>query len=93
MVRDLLDQGDFMAKIDMKDAYFAVPFHHEHRKFLAFRLGTKPCQFEALPFGLSSAPYVYTRIMRVVATELRRRGIRLIVYLDDWLFMGKNQLG
>ncbi|RCN31307.1 hypothetical protein ANCCAN_22915 [Ancylostoma caninum] len=90
MVRDLL-QGDFMAKIDMKDAYFAVPIHNEHRKFLVFRLGTKLYQFQALPFGLSSAPYVYTRIMRVVATELRRCGIKLIVYLDDWLFMGKNQ--
>ncbi|KAK6050898.1 hypothetical protein COOONC_11599 [Cooperia oncophora] len=37
------------------------------------------------PSGLSSAPYVFTRLMRAIASELRSRGIRLIVYLGDWI--------
>ena len=34
MLKDLLRQGDFMAKIDLKDAYFAVPISEEDRKYL-----------------------------------------------------------
>jgi hypothetical protein len=32
MLKDLLRQGDFMAKIDVKDAYFAVPINEKDRK-------------------------------------------------------------
>ena len=32
MLKDLLKQGDFMAKIDLKDAYFAVPISESDRK-------------------------------------------------------------
>ncbi|KAK6028679.1 reverse transcriptase [Ostertagia ostertagi] len=91
LIRDLLERNDFMAKIDMKDAYFSVPIHSNYRKYLAFYCGGKLFQFKALPFGLSSAPYVYTRLMRVIASELRRCGIRLIVYLDDWLFIDNEK--
>ncbi|KIH69452.1 hypothetical protein ANCDUO_00200 [Ancylostoma duodenale] len=90
MVRDLLERDDFMVKIDMKDAYFAVPIHEQDRGFLAFQYGGDLFWFTALPFGLSSAPYVYTRIMKAAAAALRRQGIRLLVYLDDWIFFGNT---
>lgn len=35
--KDLLSQGDFMASIDLKDAYFLIPIHEDFRKFLRFR--------------------------------------------------------
>ncbi|KHJ91552.1 reverse transcriptase, partial [Oesophagostomum dentatum] len=93
MVKDLLNPGDFMAKVDMKDAYFAVPIHEESRPYLAFQYNQELYWFTALPFGLSSAPYVYTRIMKVVAARLRRQGVRLLVYLDDWIFFGSDAEG
>ena len=34
MLKDLLRQGDFMAKIDLKDAYFAVPISEPDREHL-----------------------------------------------------------
>ena len=37
MVRDLLRKGDFMVKIDLKDAYFTIPRCQEHQKFVRFR--------------------------------------------------------
>ena len=36
MVRDLVRQGDWLAKIDLKDAYFLIPVHTCHQKFLQF---------------------------------------------------------
>ena len=37
MLKDLLRQGDYMAKIDLKDVYFAVPIDVKDRKYLRFR--------------------------------------------------------
>lgn len=36
MLKDLLRQGDFMMKIDLKDAYFAVPIDKDWQ-YLRFR--------------------------------------------------------
>ncbi|KAK6034742.1 reverse transcriptase [Cooperia oncophora] len=92
MIKVLLEKHDYMAKIDLKDAYFSVPIHREFRKYLAFQYGGRLFQFKALPSsGLSSAPYVFTRLMRAIASELRSRGIRLIVYLDDWLIIDEDK--
>ena len=56
MLKDLLRQGDLMAKIDLKDAYFAVPISELDRKYLR---GRETYQFNCLPFGLSCAPWVF----------------------------------
>jgi hypothetical protein len=36
MLRDLLKPNDYMAKTDLKDAYFTIPIWKEHQKFLRF---------------------------------------------------------
>ena len=36
-----------------------------------------------LPFGLSSAPYVFTKMMRPLVRLRRSKGLKAIVYLDD----------
>ena len=37
MLKDLLRAGDWMAKIDLKDAYFMIPIAQEDRDFLKFQ--------------------------------------------------------
>jgi len=34
VVKSLRQQGDFILKVDRKDAYYATPIHHSHRKYL-----------------------------------------------------------
>ena len=36
-----------------------------------------------LPFGLSSAPRVFTKVMKPVIGMVRSQGIRSVIYLDD----------
>ena len=42
---------------------------------------------------ISLAPRVFTKIMKPVVALLRRTGIRLIIYLDDLLFMNSSKVG
>ena len=91
MLKDLLKQGDFMAKIDLKDAYFAVPISESDRKYLRFRWRDKIYQFNCLPFGLSCAPWVFTKITKAVTAVLREMGIRLIIYIDDMLIIAESE--
>ena len=91
MLKDLLKQGDFMAKIDLKDAYFAVPISGTDKKYVRCRWKDQIYQFNCLPFGLSCAPWVFTKITKVVATVLRGIGMRLIVYINDILNMAQSE--
>ena len=93
LLRDLLQPNDWMGKIDLKDAYFVIPIWENHQKFLRFLWKDSLMEFACLPFGLASAPRVFTKLMKPVVALLRRSGIRLIIYLDDILFMNQTPTG
>ena len=40
-------------------------------------------EFKVLPFGLSSAPYVFTKVMRQLVKFWRGCGLLALMYLDD----------
>lgn len=89
----LISKYDFMANIDLKDAYFFVPIHSSSKKYLRFRFQNQTYEFQCLPFGLSSAPFVFTKLMRPVTTYLRNRGHLLVIYLDDVLSIDSSYEG
>ena len=91
MVPDLVRKGDFCCKIDMADAYFAVPIHPKDRNYLAFMWDGRGFRYNCLCFGLATAPYVYSRLMRCIASHLRSLGVHLIHYLDDWCFFAHSE--
>ena len=91
MLKDIHKQGDWLAKIDLKDAYFMIPVHHQDRKFLRFQNQGKTYLFKCLPFGLSSALWVFTKTLHPVVTLLRELGLRMVVYIDVILVMAESK--
>ncbi|CAL8112964.1 unnamed protein product [Orchesella dallaii] len=87
-VSTLLDRGMFMAKIDLKDAYHFIPIGEGSRKFIRFRWKEKIFEYQCMPFGLSSAPRIFTKVMKKVMKHLRHQGLLSVVYLDDILLFG-----
>ena len=81
-VRNVVQLNDWAFSLDLTDAYLHIPIHHRSRKYLRFTFRGQVYQFKALPFGLSTSPFVFTRLMIVIATFLRRRAITLHPYLD-----------
>ena len=84
-------QGDWMASIDLKEAYLQIPVHPESRRFLRFVAHGQVYQFTALCFGLSNAPQVFSRVLAPVSATLHSWSIRMRRYLDDWLVQSSSR--
>ncbi|XP_040286209.1 dynein heavy chain 8, axonemal [Bufo bufo] len=80
-----LEADEFLSSIDIQDAYLHVPIALSHQRFLRFAVGSLHFQFVALPFGLASAPRVFTKVLAPLVELLRARGVALVPYLDDLL--------
>ena len=87
-VRLLIQKDDWAVSIDLKDAYQHISIVPRFRKYLRFGWKGKLYQFLVLPFGLSTAPLVFTKLTRPLAAFLRSQGIRCVFYLDDILILG-----
>ena len=59
--------------IDLTDAYLHIPIHPRSRKYLHFSYEDQTFQFTALPFGMSLSPWIFTKLMGVIAAHLRQR--------------------
>ena len=90
-VREGMQKGDWASSLDLKDAYFHVQVHPRDRKYLRFTWRDLTYQFNVLPFGLSLAPWAFTRVTRELAMHFRSRGIRIRMYLDDWLILAQSR--
>ncbi len=44
-----------------------------------------------LPFGPTSSPRVFTKIVTVLAAHFRVHNVRLATYLDDWFVVDQNK--
>ena len=86
----VLHQGDWMASIDLMEAYLQVPVPQLLFTFFASCCDTV-YHFKALCFGLSTAPQVFTRVMAPVSAILHSLGIRMGRYLDDWLVQSSSR--
>ena len=84
-----LGAGAMMAKLDLKSAYRMVPIHQQDQRLLGIRWQEQSFQDQALPFGLRSAPLIFTAVADGLAWALACNGVRhFIHYLDDFLFVG-----
>ena len=91
VLKNLLRPNDWTVKLDLKDAYFCVPMHEDFRKHLRFKWRSSTMEFNCLPFGYGPAPRKFTKIFRPFVAFLRKRGMCLIIYIDDIIILNQNQ--
>ena len=59
-LREIVAEGNWLAKLDFKDACFTVPVLRDHQRYLRFVVHGIRYQFTCLLFGLSCAPWAFT---------------------------------
>ena len=84
-------KGEWVTSIDLTDAYLHIPIHPQSRKFLRFHHRGVAYQFTSLPFGLATAPLVFTSVVKEVKLMPLQWDIRLHQYLDDWLIRAPSE--
>ena len=84
-IRTSLVPGEWVSSIDLSYAYLHIPIHPNSRIYLRFCHRSQVFQFTSLPFGLATAPHVFTMIVKEMKLMALSRGLRLHRYLDDWL--------
>ena len=85
----LLGRGALLVKLDLKNAYRNVPVHPDDRMLLRVQWKGQVYVDSALPFGLHSAPKIFTALVDGLSWAFQKEGIvHTIHYLDDFLFIG-----
>lgn len=87
---DIVSQGCFMTSVDLRKAYYSVSVHPTSRKYLRFVWNKQLYQYCGLPNGLSSAPRIFTRLMKVIFSTLRDEGCDCVFYIDDSIFVANT---
>ena len=81
--------GTLMAKIDIKSAYRIVPVHPVDRHLLATCWKGQLYVDGALPFGLRSAPKIFTALADAFKFIIKQHGVEWVWhYLDDFITIG-----
>ena len=74
---------------DLRSAYHHIDIHKDSQKFLGFEWVGKWFVFTVLPFGLSTACYVFTKVLRPL---VRSQGIRVVLYIDDGIVLASSEV-
>ena len=75
-IRASLVPGEWSLSIDLSDAYLHIPIHPNSRKYLRFCHRCQVFQFTCPPFGLATAPQVFTMIVMKV---------KLMALVNTWM--------
>lgn len=88
---DLLRQNWFMASIDLSDAFFTLPLHESAKKFVNFVWENTIYQYNVMPFGITTAPYIFTKVLKPIFSQFRLGGGVGFAYIDDCLVMAESE--
>ena len=84
---DYYSKNCYLYDFDLKSGYHHIDIHSDDQKYLGFcwKIDNKEhyFKFTVLPFGLSTAGHVFTKVLRCMVKHWREQSIRIIMYLDD----------
>lgn len=83
-------KGTLLAKMDVKQAYRNIPVHPKDRHLLGMLWEGVVFVDMVLPFGLRSAPLLFTAVADALQWAMQQRGTTWVNhYIDDFVTMGE----
>ena len=85
-----LGRGAMLAKMDIKQTYRMVPIHPQDCHLLGMRWEGMVYVDKTLPFGLQSAPIIFSALADALAWMMASRGVSFVNhYIDDFITAGR----
>ena len=90
-------KGSFMFSFDLKSSYHHIEIHPDYQCFLGFAWefegdsSFRYFVFTVLPFGLSTAPHIFNKLLKPLEKHWRIHGINMALFLDDGMFLEKTE--
>ena len=69
-VIDIVRPNVYMASIDLKDAFYSIPIHLEHQKYVKFVVLSKIYQYTCMPNDYGPAMCIFTKVSKVLFSHL-----------------------
>jgi hypothetical protein len=89
-VGQLAKLRDMLFTVDLKSRYHHIDVDPEYLQYLGFEWMGQFYVFCQLPFGLATACFVFTKVLKQLVQFWRKQGIRLIPYIDDFLICSSS---
>ena len=84
----------YLFKFDLKNGYHHIDIFEPHQKFLGFswvfKGNIQVFVFTVLPFGLTSAPFIFTKVVRPLVKYWRFNSVKITCFLDDGIGIEYN---
>ena len=87
----MIDLSSVNRFVPQKKTFFPFQFTIPLRGFLVSPGAQNTVPFLGLPFGLKSAPRIFTKLLKPAATFLRKEGYRIVIYLDDFPLLASSK--
>ena len=85
----LLENKGYLFKFDLKNGYHHIDIFDSHQTYLGsswdIKGATKYFVFTVLPFGVTSALFVFTEVVRPLVKHWRLHAVKIACFLDDGL--------
>lgn len=72
------------------DAYLHMTIHHHCQSFIRFKVEDIYLKFQCLPFGISTAPRTFKKVLVAILELFREQGIR-VLHLGDILILSQSR--
>ena len=88
-VMSMVKPNDQLMSIDLSNAYSSLKIRESHQKFLQFSFEGRHYMYLVLPNGIAIGPHVFVETTKAITRFLRKRGVNMIIYIDDTLLIDK----
>ena len=90
-IKEAAQKGMWATSIDLSDAYHHIPMDERSQVYLCFQVGNRRFRYLVLPFGLATAPWVFTEVVKQIKVWSSAHLRMLFQYLDDWLSLFRRK--
>ena len=82
---EVIKPKDKLVTVDIKSSFHHVPIGLESQRYLGVRWQGSTYCWAVLPFELCVSPFFFGKTLCSVASYLRQLGIRIVLYVDNFL--------